>query len=98
MNKFYIISKNILNKLKHFTESIIRYSETLFQRKKSIDDMYVTIKQKKTKEIKSLEVHLKNIQSKKAQLEREVLIMKDSIDKKTKLIESLQDLVAKRSD
>lgn len=98
MNKLYIIFQKLLNKLKHLTESIIKYSRALFQRKKSIDDMYITIKQSKIKEVKSLEVQLKNIQSKNSHLEKEVLIIKDSIDKKIKLIESLQDLVANRSD
>lgn len=98
MNKFYIMVKNFSTKIKNLVKSIIEHSEVLFQRKKTIDDTYITVKQNKITEIRSLSVQLKEIQLKNSQLDKEILVMKDSIDKKVRLIESFQDLITKRSD
>ena len=60
--------------------------------------MYVSVIQERTKEIKNLSSELKDIQTKNLKLEKEVLSIEISINKKKKLIENLQDLTTKRTD
>ena len=98
MNKIRLIAINFLKALKRLQLSIIKCYSFFIQRKKSIDNMYVSLIQDKTKEIKNLSSELKDIQTKNLKLEKEVLSMEISINKKKRLIENLQDLTTRRTD
>lgn len=98
MNKIRLIAINFLKAIKKLQLSIIKCYRFFIQRKKSIDTMYDSVIQEKTKEVKNLSSELKDIQTKKLKLEKEVLNMEISINKKKRLIENIQDLTTKRTD
>lgn len=93
MNKIYL---TIIKYLKKLTLSVMKYYNSFLQRKKTIDNMYTNIIQNKRKEVKNLENKLNNIHHKNIQLEKELLNMRDTINKKNNLIKNLQDLVTRR--
>ncbi|MBC2580444.1 hypothetical protein [Clostridium sp. DJ247] len=98
MNKIYLAIIKFLKILKRLMLSMIKYCDFFIERKKTIDSMYITIKQEKIKEFQVLNIELKDIQSKNSNLEKEVIDLKASIGKKRKLIGNLQDLITRRSD
>lgn len=98
MNKIYLNIIKFLKTLKKLLLSLIKYCSTFFQRKETIDNMYTSIIQNKTIEIKSLEKELNNVHSKNIKLKKEIEVIKNSLNKKNMIISNLQDLITKRVD
>lgn len=98
MDKIYLNIIKFLKTLKRLLLSLIKYCSTFFQRKETIDNMYTSIIQNKTIEIKSLEKDLNNVHIKNIKLKREIEVIKNSLNKKNMIISNLQDLITKRVD
>ncbi len=98
MDKIYLNIIKFLKTLKRLLLSLIKYCSTFFQRKETIDNMYTSIIQNKTIEIKGLEKELNNVHSKNIKLKREIEVIKNSLNKKNMIISNLQDLITKRVD
>ncbi|WML37613.1 hypothetical protein [Clostridium sp. OS1-26] len=98
MDKIYLNIIKCLKTLKRLLLSLIKYCGTFFQRKETIDNMYTSIIENKTIEIKSLEKELSNVHSKNIKLKREIEVIKNSLNKKNMIISNLQDLITKRVD
>ncbi|MBI6871920.1 hypothetical protein [Clostridium aciditolerans] len=98
MDKIYLNIIKFLKTLKRLLLSLIKYCSTFFQRKETIDNMYTSIIQNKTIEIKSLEKELNIVHSKNIKLKREIEVIKNSLNKKNVIISNLQDLITKRVD
>ncbi|MTK10919.1 MAG: hypothetical protein F8N39_02055 [Clostridiaceae bacterium] len=98
MDKIYLNIIRFLKALKRLLLSLIKYCSTFFQRKETIDNMYTSIIQNKTIEIKSLEKELNNVHSKNIKLKREIEVIENSLNKKNMIISNLQDLITKRVD
>lgn len=98
MDKIYLNIIKFLRTLKRLLLSLIKYCSTFFQRKETIDNMYTSIIQNKTIEIKSLEKELNNVHSKNIKLKKEIEVIKNSLNKKNMIISNLQDLITKRVD
>lgn len=92
---------NITKCLKFFKAlilSIINYFINFFQRKKTIDNMYTNILKDRSAEIKTLEKNFKSIHDETILLEKELISINNSLNKKNSLILGLQDLLTKRVD
>lgn len=98
MDKIYLNIIKFLRTLKRLLLSLIKYCSTFFQRKETIDNIYTSIIQNKTIEIKSLEKELNNVHSKNIKLKKEIEVIKNSLNKKNMIISNLQDLITKRVD
>lgn len=98
MDKIYLTSIRFFKILKKLILSMLGYCDLFIQHKKNIDNMYIEINKKRNKEIQTLNIALKDIQRRNSNLEKEIMNIRSSIDKKRKLIENLQDLITRRSD
>lgn len=98
VDKIYLNIIKYLKTLKKLLLSLINYCSTFFQRKETIDNMYTSIIQNKTIEIKSLEKELNTVHNKNIKLKREIEVTKGSLNKKNIIISNLQDLITKRVD
>ncbi|MBP2033689.1 hypothetical protein J2Z42_002396 [Clostridium algifaecis] len=88
--------KSAIKNIKNFIISSINYFNKFFKQKKIIDNMYSSIIKDKTAQINKLKIDLKAVNQKNTEIVHKISTIKNSIDKKNKLIKSIQDLTSRR--
>ncbi|MBU5591140.1 hypothetical protein KQI89_05130 [Clostridium sp. MSJ-4] len=95
MDKFIDMLKNLISNLKDYFKNTIYKFKYNINKRNTLGIMYKNIINEKRKEISPLEEELKLLKSQNILKKDEIEHLKYEIEKKTKLLKNIQELIAK---